>query len=176
MSFTRLYLVLVFLLALGHGVAPAAEVEVAGGYSLLRDQDLSTNLHGWFASVGGSMGGGFGVIGEAGGNYKTADILGTDIKTSIHTFLAGPRFTARPSAGFSVFGQVLFGVARASTEVSEGGSNTETDFGFQPGGGVDIGVRNFAVRLEGDFRGIRSNGRTSREGRFIAGLVFRIGP
>lgn len=177
MSFTRSCASLVLLLSLGHSIASAQDAprfEVAGGYSLLRDQDLSTRLHGWFASVGGSSGGGFGLVGEVGGNYKTVSVLNTQIKARIYSVLAGPKYTVSPTSRVSLFGQFLVGAARASTKASGSDSASETDFAFQPGGGVDIVLTGaVGVRVGGDFRGVRSNGHTSNEGRFIAGLVFR---
>lgn len=127
--------------------------------------------------MGGSFDGGFGVVGEVGGNYKTPTILSTEIKSRIYSFLTGPKYTVRPTSRISLFGQILFGAARASTEASGNDSVSETDFAFQPGGGVDIVLTQalpVVVRVGGDFRGIRSNGNTSKEGRFIAGLAYRM--
>ena len=50
--------------------------------------------------------------------------------------------------------------------------DSETDFAFQPGGGVDFNVQNsFGVRFGANLRFIHSTGSTIKEFQFIAGVV-----
>jgi hypothetical protein len=75
------------------------------------------------------------------------------------------------------FAQTLFGGSHfsASSGGITGGGN---EFAFCLGGGADIGLgsnRKFAVRLEGDYVGIRSNGSTTDSARLSTGIVYRVG-
>jgi opacity protein-like surface antigen len=149
-------LIAVFLAATA-GNAYAQETpafDVSGGYSFLRDQSVEENFHGWVASATGNFSPLFGITGEIGGNYKTVQILGTDLNFSVHSYMAGPRFTARGSAGFTPFAQLLVGAARASGSVL-GFSASGTEFAMQPGGGVDFWLQpNVGIRAGGDYRRI----------------------
>ena len=122
-------------------------VEVSGGYSFVRDQEVEENFQGWLASVAGNFNQWFGIAGEVGGNYKTVQVLGTDVDLSLHSFLAGPRFSARQTQNVTPFGQILLGAVRGSGSVL-GEGETATDFALQPGGGVDFRLRpRFGIRV-----------------------------
>ncbi|MGE0462374.1 MAG: outer membrane beta-barrel protein [Vicinamibacterales bacterium] len=154
-------------------------VDIGGGYSFLRDQDLEENLHGWVASVAGNLNRWFGIVGEVGGNYRTTDVLGTDVDFSVHSFMGGVRFSARQTGGVTPFGQFLLGGARASVSVL-GESESTTEFAIQPGAGVDIWLRpRFGIRVGGDYRRIliseEDDGEDSNEFRFYAGVVLGLG-
>ena len=112
-----------------------------------------------------------GVAGEVRGSYKTISIAGDQPKVRVYTFMAGPR--ARPShSRVAPFGQVLFGAARASTSVLSV-IDTVTNFAYQPGGGVDLKVSGgLGVRLEADYRIIRSEGKNSKEPAFVIAALF----
>ena len=156
--------------------AQTPKVDVAGGYAYLHEEDLSVPA-GWFASVGGTINDWLDIVGAVSGHYKTEDVSLASVKVNLHTFVAGPRFTSHRNPAFSPYAQVLFGGARTSATAKVGStSSTNTDSGFdvQPGAGVDIKVNNaFGVRVgvNGDF--IRSDGETSGEFQFIAGIVIR---
>ncbi len=174
------------LFALAVSVAPAAaqsapptRYDVAAGYAFMRDQDLansnpdiSANFPaGWMASAGGNLWSGLGVAGEVSGSYKTVSIPGEQPKLRVYTFLAGPRIKKSRSR-VAPFGQVLFGAARASTSVSTV-TETVTDFAYQPGAGVDLDLSGrVGLRIEGDYRIIRSEGTNSKEPRFTLAAVF----
>jgi len=69
-------------------------------------------------------------------------------------------------------------VDRISSASSGGITGGGSEFAFGLGGGADIGLgstRKFAVRLEGDYFGIRSSGSTTNSARLSAGIVYRIG-
>jgi outer membrane immunogenic protein len=93
------------------------------------------------------------------------------------TYVFGPRFSYRKLDRLVPFAQALFGGSHfsASSGGITGGGN---EFAFTLGGGADIGLgssRQFAVRLEGDYFGIRSSGSTTGSTRLSAGIVYRIG-
>jgi hypothetical protein len=177
---------LLALVALAISVFPASaqsvsssRYDVAGGYAFMRDQDIADNNPdisanfpaGWMAAVGGTLPSGFGVVGEVSGSYKTVSIPGDQPKLRVYTFLGGPRFR-KSLARIAPFGQVLFGVARATTSVLTV-TETASDFAYQPGGGVDLDVSGrLGVRIEGDYRIIRSEGTNSKESRFTIAAVF----
>jgi hypothetical protein len=93
------------------------------------------------------------------------------------TYMVGPRFSYRKLDRLVPFAQALFGGSHfsASSGGITGGGN---EFAFSLGGGGDIGLgssREFAVRLEGDYFGIRSSGSTTPAARLSVGIVYRIG-
>jgi len=148
--------------------------DVSGGYSFLRDQEVEENFHGWVASVTGNLSPLLGITGEIGGNYKTVDVIGTDVSLSVHSFLVGPRLAARTNPAFTPFVHVLDGAARGSASVL-GQSESATDFALQPGGGVDFWVReNVGVRAGADYRRVFSEGEGSNEFRFQLGIVLAV--
>ena len=154
--------------------AQGGSVNVAGGYSLLRDEGQNFSK-GWFASVGGGISSWLEVVGEASGNYRTfSSIEGDELDARIHSFLAGPRFVA-DGGRVHPFAQVLFGVARASAEF-DGESISDSAFAWQPGGGIDFDLtRNVGVRTGVNGRFIRDsgNGLDTNEFQFVVGVVFR---
>src|SRR5688572_11279599 len=89
-------------------------IDLSGGYSFVRDQALEENFHGWLASVAGHFNPWLAAVGEVGGNYKSIDVLGSDISLSIHSFMGGPRFSVRRAANVTPFFQVLVGGVRGS--------------------------------------------------------------
>ena len=89
-------------------VFPTAETAVS--WSLLRDSGASVPL-GWNFSGAGNLTPWFGVVGDVTGAYKGFDFGFVDGYANTHTFLSGPRFTARLNGGrVNPFGQFLAGV------------------------------------------------------------------
>ena len=115
----------------------------------------------------------FSVVGELGGSYQTLTTPSGDVMGRIYSFLGGARYTAHSAGKVWVFGQALIGAARSS--LSAGGTvSPETDLAFQPGGGLDVMLApKWAVRVQGDFRAVRANSATTKQERFVAGLVFK---
>jgi opacity protein-like surface antigen len=178
LSSAILILLTIFVVPLAAQSTGAPRYEIAGGYQLMHDQDISKNdadlsanfPAGWMVSGGAHLWTWLAAIGEVGGSTKTLTIPGDRPKLRVNTFMAGPRVT-RPVHGISPFAQVLFGSARA-TESVLGVHDTSTDFSYQPGGGVDVNVaRRVGARFEGDYRIIRAEKRNSKEPRFIAAAV-----
>jgi hypothetical protein len=93
------------------------------------------------------------------------------------SYTFGPRFSYRKLASVVPFAQALFGGSHFS-ESSGGITGGGTQFTFALGGGGDVGLgasRRFALRLEGDYFGIRSSGSTTPAMRLSAGIAYRIG-
>lgn len=164
------------LTAIVGGATPVFAQESAGeialGYSILHDSDAEQTFPmGWLFAGGVNLGSNVAVVGEAGGNYKTVDVLGTDVSLRVHSFLGGVRFqNHRPKA--MPFGQVLVGLAHMGASVL-GEGDSANGFAIQPGGGVDIPLTSsLGARLQGDYRMIRSEGEMANEFRFGFGLVF----
>jgi hypothetical protein len=114
----------------------------------------------------------FGVAGDFGGyvGHIPQSLTG-------ETYIFGPRFSYRKLDAVVPFAQALFGGSHFS-ESSGGITGGVTQFTFALGGGADIGLgssRKFAVRLEGDYFGIRSSGSTTPSLRLSAGIDYRIG-
>ena len=182
-----LWIVLVLAVAVPRNAAAqdAGKVELAGGYSLMRDYDGDATFpRGWFASVAADVAGPLAVVGDASGSYESMGGLDIEMSINIHTFLGGPRLAWRTSR-VSPYVQMLFGVARFSTTFSLPGerlSDVQNHFAVAPGGGIDVPFSNRgAVRVGANMRLIQSETYTPsgsepftyREFQFIAGVVIR---
>ena len=161
--------------------------EIAGGYSYMYDSDISTGFPaGWFVSAGANLTNVFAVVGDVSGNYKSESAASGTATASatlkVHTFTAGPRVTGR-SGPVRFFAQFLVGAATASAGVtaSSGGasiavSDSNTEFCYVPGAGVDIDFTSGAgIRIGANERLIHATGSTSKEFQLEAGVVLRFG-
>ncbi|MEW6206761.1 MAG: porin family protein [Acidobacteriota bacterium] len=154
--------------------------EIFGGYSYFNSDQFiereSLHVPGFTASVAGNVNHYFGVAAEISGQYGEATIPGIRLNpqfdVNTYTFLFGPRLTHR-KGGANFFGHVLFGAARTKVETFD----SETDFAFAVGGGVDINVsKRLGVRLiQFDYLPIRGEDDTSHNFRAQVGFVFRLG-
>lgn len=171
-TFGMVLVVVAGVLAAAPPVHAQEKVEVTGGYSFLNDTTNSQTFNGWTASVGGFFNRSFGVVGEVGGNYATISVLDTDLNISEFSFMGGPKYAARVNPKVTPFAQFLVGGVRLSGALL-GVSESETDFAIQPGAGVDVGLApNLALRLQGDYRMVRSDGDTLNHFRFVIGITF----
>lgn len=181
------FVLCLFLLGTVPLKAQTPRAEISGGYSFLHDHDRSENFPaGWVASATGNVNTWIGVAAEVGGNYRTCDNCqrgpftsqdsrGTDLHLRVYTFMAGPRVAARAIPAVTPFAQFLLGGAHVSGGVEFDGALT-TGFTYQPGGGVDVRVTpNLGIRLQGDYRVIRTQGINGKQSRFLVGIVFRSG-
>jgi len=161
-----LSLVLVFSLSAAAQDTPAAEF--FGGYSYARvdaSPASDLNLHGWNASLAGNVNRWLGFVGDFSGHYGSPS--GVDV--SDHTFMFGPRITARSEKATPFF-HALFGGARASAIGS-----SETAFAMALGGGLDYNLnKNFAVRVgQFDYLPTRFGDDTQNNFRYSTGIVLR---
>ena len=150
---------------------PAADVAV--GYSPLY---IIKGFTIWNEGVNGSLAvnanNWFGVAGDFGGYFGHIPQLLTG-----ETYMVGPRFSYRKFPRTVPYAEALFGGSHFSTSTGgiTGGVN---EFAFAVGGGADVGLgssQKFALRLGGDFFGIRSSGSTTPSVRLLVGIVYRIG-
>lgn len=186
----------VSLVVLAFAVAGMAQdvprAEIFGGYSyfsadIRETQPLSNStedrisLHGWNAAVTGYANNWFGVTADVSGHYGSPEVGGANLDTSVHNFLFGPQVAFR-SERASIFGRALFGGAKVKADVPGFGSVLDdTTFAWAVGGGVDIGVRNFALRLaqvdyiwtKARVTGLPDPDEAQNNFRYSAGIVLR---
>lgn len=183
------------------------KAEVFGGYSYFH-ADGGANLHGWNASVSGNLNSWFGLVADFSGHYDSSSSrtelrfppfpgfpgipgspfpvsITVNSDTSVHTFLAGPRFSYRKKERITPFGHALFGASRrhAETEVTfDGGGRTffsanNTSFAAALGGGLDVELsKKIALRVvQAEYLLTRSFGFNENNARVSTGIVFRFG-
>lgn len=167
--------------------ADTPRVELGAGYTFMRDTDRGESFPaGWAISAIGNVNSWIGVVTEVGGSHRSCDncqrgpfaterFRGTDLHTRVLTFMAGPRVASHANSLVTPFAQVLLGGSHISGGLEWDGA-LNTGFTYQPGGGVDVRVtRNAAVRVQGDYRVIRTSGRNNQESRFLVGVVLTRG-
>ncbi|MGZ4817487.1 MAG: hypothetical protein ACXVY9_00500 [Terriglobales bacterium] len=148
--------------------------EVFGGYQYTRINPGSgisgQNFNGWDAALTGNLNRWLGVTGDFSGAYK--GISGVNLKQ--HTFMFGPKISAPVSDKFTPFVHALFGGAHSSASASGVGSVSDTALAMALGGGVDVGVKKFSVRIgQFDYLMTRFGGTSQNNFRYSAGIVFR---
>jgi opacity protein-like surface antigen len=178
------------------GTPPVPAVELSGGYTFLRDLGDNSNdainfPTGWYASTTVNLNRWFGLVGEVTGSYKSNLSLGSEElnlspDASEHTFMGGPRFAAK-AGRLMPFAQFLAGAAhlRASVdmpvELPGHFTMTDTQFAFQPGGGVNVLLTdNLGVHFAGDYRCVVDFNKGSEtthanQFRFLTGFSFNWG-
>jgi opacity protein-like surface antigen len=175
------------LLAAVSASAQTPRVEVAAGYSFMHDQDRSEDFPaGWFTSATGNVNNWIGAVAEIGGHHRVCQkcdrgpftsetFRGTDRDLRVFTFMAGPRLATRVMSRAMPFAQVLLGGAHISGGVQFDGALT-TGFAYQPGAGVDVYLTPaLGLRLQGDYRVVRTEGNNGGASRFLLGIVWRGG-
>jgi hypothetical protein len=163
------------------------QFELAGSYAFMRDTSRSDSFPaGWAVAATGNVKNWIGVVAEVGGNYSSCEncargpfasqrFLGTNLRIAIHTYLAGPRVVAHAGSLLTPFAQMLVGGSHMSGGTEFDGA-LNSGLTYQPGAGVDVRIaRNTAVRLQGDYRIIRTSGRNNKESRFLVGIVLSRG-
>ncbi len=167
-----LRLCLACALALACVPRPAAaqaftRLEVSAGYAWMNDTtDGETLPAGWAVGVAADLTKWLSLAGDAGGQYKTVSIFGSDLKLRTYALMGGLRASARLGP-FIEFGQVLAGVSHA-TGTAFGSTDTVTHVAWQPGLGLDLPVsRCFRARAEVDQRFVSN----VRELRVVGAIV-----
>ncbi len=167
--------------------ADTPRVELSGGYSFMHDTDRSEDFPaGWAVSAIGNVKSWIGVVTEVGGNYRVCKncqrgpfasqkLRGTNLHPRVQTYMGGPRVASHAFSAVTPFAQVLFGGSHMSGGTEFVGS-LNTGFTYQPGAGIDVRVApNVGIRLQGDYRVIRTSGHNGKESRFLAGVVYSFG-
>jgi len=119
-----------------------------------------------------------GIVGEVGGYRFDRQVSGT-ISGNMQTYLFGPRLNLRRFDHFVPFGEVLFGAARGSSQLT--GDQSQSAFALAVGGGVDVVLTRYlawrffqADYLMTNFSGtlLGANGRQNNF-RIGTGVVLR---
>ena len=183
---------LVFLL--GGSVAPASAqeppVELSGGYQLVSldpGHDTQTLKTGWYVDLAGNLTRTVAIVGQVGGNYRSRDLLGDELRFSLHEFMGGIRASHRANTTVVPFGHALAGAVRATLSF-QGEGESVTKFALQFGGGVNVRLTpRIGIRVGADYLRI-FNGQEGRDIgdlsggdmgnhalRFVAGAVVPLG-
>ena len=175
---------------------PVPITEVSGGYTFMRDlgDDLTNDLNfpvGWYASTTVNVNRWFGVVGEVTGSYKndlklTIEEEGVSTDARVYTYMGGPRFAAK-AGRLMPFAQFLAGAAHLQATMNRPTQTpgffhaSDTQFAFQPGGGVNVLLtNNLGVHVAGDYRCIvdfvkDGENTYSNQFRFLTGFSFNWG-
>jgi len=167
--------------------ADTPRYEVAGAYAYLHDTDRSETFPaGWAFAATGNVNSWIGVVAEVGGNYDVCKncqrgpfasqvLRGQDLHIRLVSYLGGPRIASHAASAITPFAQVLFGGTHMSGGTEFDGA-LNTGFTYQPGAGIDVHVApRIAIRVEGDYRVIRTTGHNNKESRVLAGAVYAFG-
>jgi hypothetical protein len=167
--------------------AQTPRFELSAGYSFLRDQDRAEDFPaGWFASAAGNVTNWVAAVAEVGGSQRNCNdcqrgpftsetFRGTDRNLRVFTFMAGPRIATRAMSRAMPFAQFLLGGSHISGGVQFDGALT-TGFAYQPGAGVDLYLTpTLGLRVQGDYRVVRTEGNNGGASRFLLGVVWRQG-
>jgi opacity protein-like surface antigen len=161
----------------------APKFDVFAGYSYLQANPgvsgvNSFHLHGGNGNVGYNVKNWLAGVADFGG-YNNGNILGTGASGTLSTYLFGPRVSYRHMRKITPFGQVLFGVAHANTNVF-GTANSQNAFAMSVGGGVDYKLfDHFSIRpVQADYLmtrfGVGTTGtQTQNNVRLSTGFVVR---
>ena len=184
----RLGAVALCLMVVGFAAPAAAQdtpkAEISVGYNHLTakssgDDEWEKFAKGFYFDVAGNISDTLSIVGQVTGNYHTIEDIDGDFKLNVHTFMAGIRGSS--PGRVRGFGQVLVGGVRLNAPDFEDAS--ETDFGIQLGGGVNIlGSGGVGLRLGLDYlrvmakdEGLILGGDDVNGFRFTAGVTFGIG-
>ena len=157
--------------------------DVFAGYSYVRENPSTSgvssfSLNGGSASIAYNANSWLSGVADFGGHHN-GNILGTGVDGTLSTYLFGPRVSYRHSARVTPFGEVLFGVARASASVLGAGGSTNA-FAMTVGGGLDYKLTDhLAIRpvkvdyLITRFPEFGNSAQTQNNLRVSTGIVFR---
>jgi opacity protein-like surface antigen len=189
-------------IVLATGLPVAAQsvprIEVSGGYQFLNvsiEGESESFGTGWYADIAGNLNRMFGIVFEVGGNYRSETVTETfggvrataTADLSIHEFMGGIRFNARPNPTVVPYAQLLAGGTSLSAKVSASGSvggfpisfseeDSQTNFGLQAGGGVNfMFTERVGVRVGVDYLRIFEEDSGANVFRFAAGVVVPFG-
>ncbi|MBI3896129.1 MAG: outer membrane beta-barrel protein [Acidobacteria bacterium] len=178
----------ILLLPLALMAQSVPKIEMYGGYSFLRIQEISH--HGWNLTFGPNVNNNLGITTEISGHYGSrTDTLfpGLEAKTDsmVHSFMLGPRVFQTVGGNWIPYVQGLFGITRVDVDetlVQDGNrvfsaSDGDLGFGMVLGGGLDVKVNDaVAFRIfQADYNVVRVGGTRFEGGRVSTGVVLRLG-
>jgi hypothetical protein len=188
--------------------AQTPRVEVSGGYQFLNvsadlesidagdlpDRDVDQSFPtGWYIDLAGNLTRHWGIVFEAGGNYKSISesvafggiAAGASVDLRVHEFMGGVRYSSRANPTVVPFGQFLAGAINGSAKVTASGSlvgtpgfsfsgeASGTDLALQAGGGMQLRLTDtFGVRVGADYLHILADEGGVNAFRFAAGVVL----
>lgn len=187
MRVTWLALCLMLCAAVPTLAADTPRFEFSGAYSFMHETTRSEDFPaGWVVSATGNINTWIGVATEVGGSYGTCKncqrgplasqtLRGKDLHVRLLTYMGGPRVASHALSAVTPFAQVLVGGSHVSGGVEFDGA-LNTGFTYQPGAGIDVRIApKVGLRLEGDYRVIRTTGHNNKESRILVGIVVRSG-
>jgi opacity protein-like surface antigen len=179
-------MLLVSVIAAAPAFAQASKppkAEVAGGYQFIRVE--GDNLKkGWFADVAIHTPKVVSIVGQFSQSSMSVSESGVTGTASIREIAGGIRASSWVNPKVTPFAQVLAGgmTAKADVKATVGSASatfkdSETDFGMQFGGGLNIAAsKNIGIRLNADFvRVFHGGGEHTNFYRLAAGAVVPIG-
>jgi len=185
LSLAAFLLTVVPLLAQEEDYAP---FEIFVGYNVLhlvgaRRAGIDVNVNGWSVEFAHNINSTYGIKAEVSGYYHSRDVSGFTVKDSIHSFMAGPKFSTQLSERAKLFEHALVGFVKDSWSVRDAAfSDYDNYFTTGLGGGIDWKITdNFAIRApQFDyllFYGNSSTGNSSWTSniRVSTGIVFQLG-
>ena len=159
----------------------ASKAEVSAGYQWFGGTsagDWRSFPKGWYVEAAPRVTNTIRIVGQVSGNYANFEDEAFAMK--VHTFMVGLRRSTTGRTG--AYGQALIGAVtlKASDEFASG---TETDLGFQIGGGVSVrGSGPLGFRVGVDYLRVKARddgeifGGDSMNGvRIIAGINIGVG-
>jgi opacity protein-like surface antigen len=153
------------------------KAEISGGYNWLAAKSSGDDTwekfpKGWYFDVAGNVSDTVSIVGQVTGNYKHFDADDFDLK--LHTFMVGIRGSS--PGRVRGFGQVLIGGVNLKASDNTD-SASETDLGFQLGGGVNVmGSGNVGLRVGVDYLRVMSKDAGQvLEGDDVNGFRFNVG-
>lgn len=172
--FASLLIVCALVLSVSVWAEDPPRAEVFGGYQYFRlNSGVSgvggVNLNGWNAAFDGFFSKHVGISADFSGAYGSP--FGVSVKA--HTFMFGPIVRFPLSERVTPFVHALGGGVHTSAGFG-GFSAAETDGAWAAGGGLDVGVKHFNVRIgQFDFLQTRIGSQSQNNFRYSAGVVFR---
>ncbi|HVZ60014.1 MAG TPA: porin family protein [Terriglobales bacterium] len=153
--------------------------EVMGGYSHATGD---IGLNGWETGAGYRASKWLALVADFSGQYGSNSVLGIGFKSSLHSFLFGPRVYVplRDNPKIMPFGHLLLGASRVHNEINNplvGVNQTDSAFSWALGGGLDYQFRErFRVRIiQIDLLRTNSFNTGDNRARIGAGLVYQFG-
>jgi opacity protein-like surface antigen len=161
--------------------------DIFAGYSYVRENPSapgasSFSLNGGSASVAYNVNSWLSGVADFGG-YHNGNILGSGVDGTLSTYMFGPRVSLHHIGRLAPFGQVLFGVAHATSNLSGVAttiSSSDNAFAMSVGGGVDYRLsRHLLLRpLQVDYLLTRfsetgTGAQSQNNLRASTGVVFR---
>lgn len=148
--------------------------ELFGGFAYGGD-----NSRGWAGSAAFDVNRWLGLAADFGGQYTSFTSPDSSERIRTHTFLFGPRVSARTKR-VTPFAHALVGLAHTDSRAHELGFDfraTDTSFAAGVGGGLDVNVNDrVAVRaFQLDYLRTNFYGESQNNGRITVGLVVRLG-